>query len=485
MGLLNAMDSPEMGLAMGLLSAGGPSRMPISLGQGLAQGYQGYQQAQQAQQAEELRKLQLKHLQMQMDAEAQMKPLQIREALAKQAMNEALMRRFGVGGGQQAQAGLSPSAPGLSQSSAAMFGRPELATPEDNQLNPANPSRPLDAFSKIPAEAALLELVNNGGKELGKWAYESNKPNMQMHNGVAFDMNQVRPGFQPGITTSQNGQTAMTIIGPDGFPRIVAPQGAPELYQAYRRADEAAKAGFDVQTVTPPSGRPVMTTRGNIVNQIGRTDPTFPRVSATEQAARDDDRRSIIKSELKTNPNDPFLQKEAQGMGIPLQSEEEKARTAAVVDVDKQRAIEQQKKGQGQQNLLVPLEEIRNRLANPEMVLGNDPASRAKMLGHNYGMQTRATINTQRIRELANQLTLANGSLGAGVSNADRETYERAYGQFAEAKSHADMLDAVDTMTRIAQKYIGMDTNTRGALGSGNATAGATRRYNPATGRIE
>lgn len=38
--LYNTMNSPNMGLAMGLLSAGGPSRMPVSLGQALASGMQ-------------------------------------------------------------------------------------------------------------------------------------------------------------------------------------------------------------------------------------------------------------------------------------------------------------------------------------------------------------------------------------------------------------------------------------------------------------
>lgn len=61
MGLLDqtAMNSPEMGMAMGLLSAGGASRMPVSLGQGLAQGYQGYQQAAQAEQMRQMHDMQI------------------------------------------------------------------------------------------------------------------------------------------------------------------------------------------------------------------------------------------------------------------------------------------------------------------------------------------------------------------------------------------------------------------------------------------
>lgn len=45
MGLLDAFDSPEMGMALGLLQAGGPSRTPINFGQALGYGAQGYQEA--------------------------------------------------------------------------------------------------------------------------------------------------------------------------------------------------------------------------------------------------------------------------------------------------------------------------------------------------------------------------------------------------------------------------------------------------------
>lgn len=40
----DALYSPQMGLAMGLLQGAGPSRMPVSLGQALGQGIQNAQQ---------------------------------------------------------------------------------------------------------------------------------------------------------------------------------------------------------------------------------------------------------------------------------------------------------------------------------------------------------------------------------------------------------------------------------------------------------
>lgn len=67
MGLLDSMNDPMMGLAMGLLSAGGPSARPVSLGQAMGQGYQGFQDAQKQQQELMRQQAQAKIQQMQMD----------------------------------------------------------------------------------------------------------------------------------------------------------------------------------------------------------------------------------------------------------------------------------------------------------------------------------------------------------------------------------------------------------------------------------
>lgn len=66
MGLLDAFNSPEMGLAMGLLNAGGASSHPVSLGQGIAQGYQGFQQAQENNQQRAAREQQMQMQKMQL-----------------------------------------------------------------------------------------------------------------------------------------------------------------------------------------------------------------------------------------------------------------------------------------------------------------------------------------------------------------------------------------------------------------------------------
>lgn len=89
MGLLDAMDSPDMALAMGLLGAGGYSRMPVSTGQGMAAGLGAYQQAKQQQQEMGMRSemfgLQKQQHQMQLD---QMKRAQAEHDTAKANLSQ-------------------------------------------------------------------------------------------------------------------------------------------------------------------------------------------------------------------------------------------------------------------------------------------------------------------------------------------------------------------------------------------------------------
>ena len=84
MGLLDNTDDPTMALAMGLLGAGGYSRMPVSTGQGMAAGYGAYQQAKHQQQEMGMRSemfgLQKQQHQMQLD---QMKRAQTEHDTAK------------------------------------------------------------------------------------------------------------------------------------------------------------------------------------------------------------------------------------------------------------------------------------------------------------------------------------------------------------------------------------------------------------------
>lgn len=421
MGLLNFEDPQSagmMGLAQGLLAASGPSAMPVSMGQAIASGIGSSQAAYKSAMEEKRMNLQQKML------EAQLKM-----ATQKDQMLQDLLKGDGVTTGQLPAGQIQPSSALSVSGQSSLYG--------------------------VPRQAMVADIALNGGKNVGEWMFKRGVPNMQVHGGVALDMNSVNPGFLPQVNVSQNGQASVITPNPGGGVSVSAPNGALDVYKGYQNAEQSAKAAFDPVTYTPPGGQPTLTTRANVVGAMA------PSISSQDQAAIDAFNKA-------GRPNTPWSMSVG---GLPVQSAEEAARTTAAVQVDSERAKRQAEKGQGQENLMIPLTEIGNRLRNPEYVLGNTPADRAKMLGHEYGMQSRASINTARIRELANQLTLANGSLGAGVSNADRDAYEKAQGRLTEAKSHADMVDAVDTMKRIASKYQERDVQVQQELRTGKRSS--------------
>lgn len=93
----------------------------------------------------------------------------------------------------------------------------------------------------IPRNAALADLALNGGKNVPEWMYKQGIPDMQVSNGVAYDKNKIKGGFLPGMSVSQNGQASLTTIGPDGLPRVSAPEGALDTASAYKRAEAGLK----------------------------------------------------------------------------------------------------------------------------------------------------------------------------------------------------------------------------------------------------
>lgn len=444
----NALNMGLLQAGLGILAHNTNKTNPMpALGAGGLMGLQGYQQSMQQGRKDQIDRLQMMML---------LNKLKKEEELNKAILGDAPQQKM-----QYATADRPIS---LSDSSRYADGTQRPMIQPDGQKN---------AFEMIPKQIRSAMLLAGKPEKLGEMAWEATKPNKQVHGGYVVDMNQSQNGqLLPQINISANGQ----MSGIDSTGSSFIPRNALENYSQFRNADEAAKAGYKLETITPPGGTPILTTTGKVVDKINGRPQDFPKVSPEQQSARDAERKAIVAKELNNpanigQPGYEALQKEASSLGIPLQGEEEKARIAAGVKVDSERASRQAEKGQGQENLTIPLTEISNRLKDPNLVLGSTPADRAQMIGHQYGLQTRATINTQRIRELANQLTLANGSLGAGVSNADRDAYEKAQGRLTEAKSHADMKDAVDTMLRIAQKYSERDIQVQGELKSGKRSA--------------
>lgn len=99
MGLLDQLNDPSnaalMQLGLGLLSASGPSRMPVSTGQALGAAGQGamstYQEMQQAQQRKMLQDLQAQQLKESLDQARQMHPMQLQQL--KSSIEQQKMQR--------------------------------------------------------------------------------------------------------------------------------------------------------------------------------------------------------------------------------------------------------------------------------------------------------------------------------------------------------------------------------------------------------
>lgn len=116
MGLLDSIDDPTMSLAMGLLSAGGPSRTPVSFGQGLASGWGAYQDAARRQQA----------MQMQRDAfnldqqrgqlgmqKGQLELDEIRRRMADADKTREILQGAFAAGGQPGAGGVAAATQGM------------------------------------------------------------------------------------------------------------------------------------------------------------------------------------------------------------------------------------------------------------------------------------------------------------------------------------------------------------------------------------
>lgn len=124
--------------------------------------------------------------------------------------------------------------------------------------------------------------------------------------------------------------------------------------------------------------------------------------------------------------------------------------------------------------------------------LGNSIKDRIEMAAHGAGVyQTPQTINTANLEKIANQLVLARGSLGAGVSVSDADRYDKAAGNFTKAQSNAERLQYIKVMEDIAAHAFDASNSamkrfsTSGQMPAYSMPTAPARRYNPATGKIE
>lgn len=247
-----------------------------------------------------------------------------------------------------------------------------------------------------------------------------------------------------------------TAAGPDGRPVSVPIQGANENAAnragLIKRAELGAQDQFAVPSPVNMKGGPVaLTPAQQRAAANGGTDPAFPRVTPAEQAGRDGDRARIIRQELAANPNDPALRAEAGRFGIPLESDTDKARASTLVGTQAESLKKLTQDADAMRGMVPVFDQIESLIRKG--TVGNGLVDRAQMIGHNFGIrQTPETTNTANLEKLGNQLVLARGSLGAGVSVSDAERYDKAAGDFTKAQSNQEKLQYLKIMRDVIEK---------------------------------
>ena len=169
----------------------------------------------------------------------------------------------------------------------------------------------------IPKDALLADYRANGGKGIADMLYKRGAPDMTVSNGYIFDKNRQGAGFLPSLSTSQSGQTSMTRIGPDGLPVVSAPQGALDVYGAYKTADAGLKP---IKVFNPVTQREEYRTEADVVRP---PQPATPRPqSPMAPRTGDSDQKAIFGQELTA----------AQGRLAAAKTPEEKTRAQSDID---------------------------------------------------------------------------------------------------------------------------------------------------------
>jgi hypothetical protein len=229
----NGFDDPRsgqiLGLAQGLLSAPG--------GQGLAAGLGYMNQARESDMKSKLSKAQLDSL---LEDQA-LKKQKVALMQRQQAMQENLL---GVGGGSQPSAGPS-------------WGTGDTSTDQITGLAPKVQTGGLSAPSGgglaaisqrygVPMEALQFDMAMNGGKKIAELVAKAAEPDWKVNNNYAFNTKDLKgPTFLPGMNTSNDGQSSLTLIDPaTKLPVVAAPRGALDTFSAYQEAKNASNAAY-------------------------------------------------------------------------------------------------------------------------------------------------------------------------------------------------------------------------------------------------
>lgn len=158
------------------------------------------------------------------------------------------------------------------------------------------------------------------------------------------------------------------------------------------------------------------------------TNPSFPRVTPDQQAARDVERRAILKQELINNPNDVALQSEARTAGIPLQNEAQKTYSTGQAKDLSERATEIRTAGFTADSKIGKYTQLAKLYGNFEGGKLSKTAMDLAQLGNSLGLKIDKDLpNKEAAAALSNEiaLTLRSPAGGAGMpgamSDADRE----------------------------------------------------------------
>jgi hypothetical protein len=317
--------------------------------------------------------------------------------------------------------------------------------------------------------------------------YKLTQPDMQVNNGYAYDRRNVQPGFLPQLNVSQNGQTSMVRIGPDGLPVVSAPRGALDTFAGYQNVQEGTKANYDPVTVTPQGENPQMTTRGALVRNPA---VSGVRVAPQEQAARDQERMGILQQEVtkaQAQLNDALskgdqsaaaraqadlaaLNREMGGrrptVGMPLQSEEEKLRATEGVKSDAKRNEDQAGAGQKSKDTLGNIAEARRLLRqNPtHSGVGTAVDSVASFFGKSApGADVASQLNT-----LSGWMVSNVPRMEGPQSNFDVQNYKTMAGLVGDSsKPISQRLKALDTLETLQSKYAHLNGGGNNYAGSG------------------
>ena len=486
-GLLDARGGFDDPITMGLLGASQALLTPMSQGGGLGAAFGAFPAAQQA-------ALKNKYLQQQMEdqqAETELRRMQVLAAERKAEKDAQLQAMI-----QSRLA--SPSASALAHGA------------NQGSVGPTNANALLmQRGGGFPfALNDVLAIKAAGGPDFLEALKYASTPEKLEGGSTYRDRLSGVERYMPKVDVGMdlvNGQVSPT-------PGYLATLAATE------DAREGAKARYNVIKVDTGDGRTKFITAADVASGGAAprkpapalappgTPPTpasasprnFPRVSPSAQQGMDSTRIAILQSELtkaiQTGQPDvaASVQRELDaltgggGYGKPTsvaQAEEIRAeRAKATASIDANAAKDASGQALGARNVVMIADQIEKLIGDPSApkVYGNAIPDRIAMgLNAIGGNETPKAVNTNQVRMLGQQMVLARGSLGAGVSVADADRYDKAAGDFSRAKTVPDMLAAVRTMRDIARTYSSNETSARQQLESGQS--GNVLRYDPKT----